>query len=126
MKFYQKVLLGTASTAGAGAVAVKTMFPWLKYDLKLIKMGMKVNKFREEVLTSHLIDKFEKLVEESPRRTFIIYEDNLYSYEFVDQMACRVANIAKSWGLGPGDCVAIMLQNEPAFVWTFLGEFKIV
>ncbi|BFZ01882.1 hypothetical protein BsWGS_04921 [Bradybaena similaris] len=125
MKTYQRVLLGSAGTVGAGVVALNRMFPWLKYDLQLIKAGKKMLKLREEAANSLLIDKFEKLVQESPRKTFIIFEDNHYTYEFVDHMACKIANITRSWGLGPGDCVAMMIQNEPAFIWTFLGLQKL-
>jgi hypothetical protein len=32
-----------------------------------------------------------------------------------------VANIAAKWGLKVGECVAIMIENEPSFIWTFLG-----
>ncbi|XP_059148320.1 long-chain fatty acid transport protein 2-like [Physella acuta] len=125
MKFYEKVLIGSVGTASAGVVAWKTMFPWIGHDLKLLKAGGKVMKQRESAMSSLLIDKFEKLVVDTPKKPFIIYEDNIYTYEFVDQMACKIANIAKSWGLKPRDCVAIMIQNEPSFIWTFLGLQKL-
>ncbi|XP_013094718.2 long-chain fatty acid transport protein 2-like [Biomphalaria glabrata] len=125
MKFYQKLLLGTAGVTSAGYVTYKTMFPWLEHDLKLIKIGGKVKKQMELLLQSMLIDKFEKHVAETPKKPFIIYEDNIYTYELVDQLACKVANIAKNWGLGQRDCVAIMIQNEPSFIWTFLGLQKL-
>lgn len=125
MKAYQKVLLGSAGTVGAGVVALDRMFPWLKYDLQLIKAGKNMLRFRDMAMNSQLIDKFEKLVQESPRKTFIIFEDNHYTYEFVDHMACKVANITRSWGLRPRDCVAMMIQNEPAFIWTFLGWYSL-
>ncbi|XP_005113163.1 long-chain fatty acid transport protein 6 [Aplysia californica] len=125
MKLYQKVLLGSAGTASAGLVAWKSMFPWIEHDLKIINVGRKLMKIREESMSSLLIDKFEKHVATQPRKVFIEFEDNLYTFEFIDQMACKVANIARARGLGPRDCVAIMIQNEPAFVWTFLGLQKL-
>ena len=125
MKLYQKVLAGAGGTAGAGYVAWKSMFPWLEDDLKLMKAGRKMKKVREEAFQSLLIDKFEAHAANTPRKVFIEFEDNLYTYEFVDQMACKVANMALSWGLRPKDCVAMMVQNEPAFVWTFLGFQKL-
>lgn len=33
-----KVLIGTASAAGVGVVAWQTKFPWIKYDIQLIKV----------------------------------------------------------------------------------------
>merc|ERR1719483_639923 len=64
-------------------------------------------------MQSLLIDKFEAHVVNNPKKVFIEFEDNLYSYEFIDQMACKVANIALQQGLRPKDCVAMMVQNEP-------------
>ena len=103
-------------------VAWKSLFPWLEHDIKLMKAGKRLMKTREEAMMSLLIDKFEQHVANHPRKVFIEFEDNLFTYEFIDQMACRVANLARSWGLKQRDCVAIMIQNEPAFVWTFLGN----
>lgn len=126
MKFYQKVLLGSAAgTAGAGVVAWKSMFPWIEDDLKVLSVGRKLGKVREEIMTSLLIDKFENHVATNPKKVFIEFEDNLYTYEFVDQMACKVANLARSLGILPRDIVALMIQNEPAFIWTFLGLQKL-
>ena len=122
MKWYQKVIAGSAGATGAGLLAYKAIFPWLKYDVELIKVGKRIASLRDEALTTFIIDKFEESVAKTPKKAFIIFEDNIYTYEFVDQMACRVANIAKAWGLRKGDCVAIMIENEPSFVWTFLGE----
>ncbi|CAG2238210.1 FACVL1 [Mytilus edulis] len=40
-------------------------------------------------------------------------------------MANKVANVALGLGLKQGDTVAIMVYNEPAFVWTWFGFEKI-
>ncbi|BFY97261.1 hypothetical protein BsWGS_00301 [Bradybaena similaris] len=125
MKISDKVLLASAATAGAGVVAWRTMFPWLEDDLKVIKVTNKIEKERIEAEKSLLIDKFEKFAAQTPNKPFIIFEDNLFSYKLVDEMACRVANIVRSWGLGPRDCVALMIHNSPAFVWTYLGLLKL-
>ena len=69
----------------------------------------------------YLIKMFEEAIEKYPKKTFIIFEDRIYSYEFVNDQANRVANIAAKWGLKVGECVAIMIENEPSFIWTFLG-----
>ncbi|GFR76961.1 very long-chain acyl-CoA synthetase [Elysia marginata] len=125
MKWYQKAIAGSACATGAGLLAWKTMFPWLEYDVQLIKVGKRISSLRDEAIKTFLIDKFEEKVATIPKKAFIIFEDNVFTYEFMDQMACKVANIAKSWGLKKGDCVAIMIENEPSFVWTFLGLQKL-
>ena len=52
----------------------------------------------------------------------ILFAGAIYTYEFMDQQANRVANMMRGLGLKFGDTVALMCHNEPAFVWTFLGE----
>ncbi|CAL1544471.1 unnamed protein product [Lymnaea stagnalis] len=125
MKFYEKVLLGAAGTAGTGVVAVKTLFPWIQHDLRQMNVESRMMKFQEKEMQSFLIDKFEKHVQDTPKKPFIIFENTVYTFELIDQLACKVAYIAKGLGLGPRDCVAIMIQNEPSFIWTFLGLLKL-
>ncbi|XP_025076675.1 very long-chain acyl-CoA synthetase-like [Pomacea canaliculata] len=120
-----KVLIGTASAAGVGVVAWQTKFPWIKYDIQLIKLGQRLNKMRQEVLNSFLIDKFESQADKQPKKAMLIFEDSVYTYEFIELQSNRVANAVRCLGLGFGDTVAMMIHNEPAFVWTFLGLQKL-
>ncbi|XP_035825814.1 long-chain fatty acid transport protein 6 [Aplysia californica] len=100
------------------------LYPSLQDDVETIRVLNRREKGRQLALQSLVIDKFEKQAAANPKKEFLIFEDNVFTYEFVDQMACKVANIAKSWGLKAGQNVAIMMENEPAFVWTFLGLQK--
>ena len=36
-------------------------------------------------------------------------------------MANKVARVGQRLGLKAGDTAAILIYNEPAFIWTFLG-----
>jgi solute carrier family 27 fatty acid transporter 2/solute carrier family 27 fatty acid transporter 6 len=65
---------------------------------------------------------FEENVARSPKKTFILFEDRHYPYEFVDVMANKIANLATTWNLPTDSPIAMMIENEPAFVWTFLGN----
>ncbi|XP_046350831.1 very long-chain acyl-CoA synthetase-like isoform X3 [Haliotis rufescens] len=122
-----KVAYGVAGAAGVSVVAWKTMFPWINHDLKVMKVGKNVKSQMEKDAESgeFLIDRFEKHVYNQPRKPFIIFEGSVFTYEYVNQQANRVANVVKTWGLSVGDTVAIMIYNEPAFVWTFLGLQKL-
>ena len=70
----------------------------------------------------YLIDQFEENVVRHPDKVFLIFEGREFSYGLVDHMANKVANVAAAIGLHQGDTVAVMMPNEPAFVWTFLGS----
>ncbi|XP_052795945.1 long-chain fatty acid transport protein 2-like [Mya arenaria] len=122
-----KLILGTAGAVGAGILSWRAFFPWIGYDLRMMKNGGNAGKklMADQVNKRFLINMFEEAVEKYPKKPFIIFEDRIYTYEFVDQQTNRVANIAAKWGLKVGDCVAIMIENEPAFIWTFLGLQKL-
>ena len=52
----------------------------------------------------------------------VLYEEESYTFEQVNKRANQVANFALESGLKRGDVVALMIQNEPAYVWTYLGK----
>lgn len=120
-----KIMLGAAGTVGAGVLSWRAFFPWIGYDLKMIKHGGKAGKkiFQDTQNKRYLITMLEEAVAKHPKKPFLIFEDRVYTYEFMDQQANRVANIAARWGLAVGECVAIMIENEPSFIWTFLGMY---
>ena len=109
---------------GPSVISWRAFFPWIGYDLKLMKVGARIGKLMEQDAVNErwVIVMFEQAVERCPKKPFIIFEDRIYTYEYMDEQSNRVANIAMQWGLKVGDTVAIMMQNEPAFIWTFLGK----
>jgi hypothetical protein len=120
----QKALLAASGLAGAGYAAWKTMFPWIGDDIQTIRAFKTVlQKIQENFVNMRtILNMFEENVARSPKKTFILFEDRHYSYEFVDAMANKIANLATTWNLPRDSPVAMMIENEPAFVWTFLGE----
>lgn len=119
-----KILLGAAATVGTGIATWRAFFPWIGYDLatltKLAKIGILAK--RDVKNGRFVIDMFEEVVQKNPKKPFIIFEDSIFTYEFINDQANRVANIAMKWGLKLGECVAIVMENEPSFIWTFLGK----
>lgn len=119
-----KALLGVGGVAAAGILAWRTMFPWIGYDLEFIRKGKRAtDKIGKDIKNGrYLIDMFEEKVVSCPRKPFLIFEDRIYTYEFMNEQAKRVANIAMTWGFKLGETVALFINNEPSFVWTFLGK----
>ena len=81
-------------------------------------------KVYQEAMSSFVIEKFEANVAKNPSKVMLIFEDCMYTYGFIDQQANKVANMMRKVGLKMDDTVAMMIHNEPAFVWTMLGEFS--
>ena len=120
------LLAGGITTGLATYYLIRSLFPWLKYDMKFIRtmgaMGIKVK--RLEAKNKLMIDLFENQVKRIPQKPFVIFEDQKYTYEYMNKQANKVAHIAQSIGLKKGDIVAMMQLNEPAFIWTFFGKFN--
>ena len=55
------------------------------------------------------------------KKALIVFEDKEYSYEYINEQANKVANAALSLGIQTGQTVALLINNEPTFVWTYLG-----
>lgn len=87
-----------------------------------VQVGRKFMKVRDEIFSTFMIDKFEAHVANTPNKAMVIFEDCVYTYEFMDQQANRVANMMRQLGFRLGDTVAMMISNEPAFIWTLLGK----
>ena len=122
-----KALLGVGGAVGLSLAAWRAFFPWIVYDLSVMRIGRKYGKLVMDDLANerYLIDMFERSVKANLRKTFVIFQDRMYTYEFMNEQACRVANIAIQLGLKLGDTAAILIQNNPSFIWTFLGKYQI-
>ena len=114
------VVVGLAITL---YVAVQLWCPWILYDITYIWTSLKIlRRLKKKVRRRELIvDSFEQQVRERPDKTFIIFQDDHYSYDVVDKHANKVARLGLQLGLKPNDVVALMMYNEPEFLWTFLG-----
>lgn len=122
----QKAALAATGIAGASLVAWKAFFPWVGDDIKTIRAISKALKMiGKNIMEGRTgLKMLEENVARFPKKTFIIFEDRHFSYEYVDAMSNRVANLAITWDLPLHTPVAMMIENEPAFLWTFFGLRK--
>jgi long-chain acyl-CoA synthetase len=59
--------------------------------------------------------------ERDPDRAAVIYGngDSIESYGALEERSRRLVHVFRSWGLEPGDCVAVLLGNDDAFFDVF-------
>lgn len=116
-----------AAVTGSIYLGVKIFAPWLHYDLDYLRKASRGVAFftKLEKAKKTLADVFDDTVRTYPNKVFIVFHDNSYTYKDVDKKANQVARAAIEMGLQAGDIVAVMMYNEPAFVWTYLGLQKI-
>lgn len=69
---------------------------------------------------------FLEKARQTPHKPFLLYRDETLTYAQVDRRSNQVARALRDHlGLRQGDCVAVFLGNEPAFVWLWLGLAKL-
>ncbi|MBK7250427.1 MAG: long-chain-acyl-CoA synthetase [Gammaproteobacteria bacterium] len=70
-------------------------------------------------------DRFEALAAERPDQPFLVWQGREISYGAANRAMNRWAHFARAQGLGPGDTVAVMLENRPEFLFLWFGLAKI-
>ncbi|XP_066540809.1 long-chain fatty acid transport protein 2-like [Hoplias malabaricus] len=117
-----------ASLFGAGIILAifYVKFPYFlqdcRYIMKMRAVRSKRMKFRERKPFYSILECFLDRVCENPDKPFIVFEDQVYSYK---QVELRSNQVARALQLHSGSTVALLLGNEPALVWVWLGLFQI-
>ncbi|MGH7806379.1 MAG: AMP-binding protein, partial [Candidatus Binatia bacterium] len=70
-------------------------------------------------------DAIEKSMAADPGRAAIHFQGRAISYRELDVAANRTARFAKRVGIAKGDVVALLMENRPEFLFTWLGLAKI-
>uniref|UniRef100_A0A6B2LPA2 AMP-dependent synthetase/ligase domain-containing protein n=1 Tax=Arcella intermedia TaxID=1963864 RepID=A0A6B2LPA2_9EUKA len=74
------------------------------------------------------VDDWDDIVQRNLNRVcfrFIDNDDSIsYTYKEVDEVSNQVANAFKADGLNYGECVALLMENKPEFIFTWLGIAK--
>ena len=68
---------------------------------------------------------FARTVKRHPQKTALIYEDEAWSFQELEQYSNRVAHFFLREGYKPGQCVALFMENRIEFVGLWLGCTKI-
>ena len=55
-------------------------------------------------------------------KTALLFEDEKYTFLDLKHKINKVAHASLKTGLKPGDTAALLINNEPTFIWTYLGE----
>ncbi|XP_069633747.1 long-chain fatty acid transport protein 6 isoform X3 [Haliaeetus albicilla] len=120
--------------AAAGIVSLhliqKLLFPYfwadLRYLLKVLLYGLRVEMYRLQGRIVTVLDKFVKLAEKQPHKPFLIYEGKVHTYKDVDRRSNRIAQVFLHHGaLKKGDTVALLMGNEPDFIHVWFGLAKL-
>jgi long-chain acyl-CoA synthetase len=68
-----------------------------------------------------LLKRIERFAAQDPQRTAVTFGGQSYSYAALNEAVERLRGSLAGRGIGPGDCVAVMLPNCPHFVIAHLA-----
>ncbi|XP_030620852.1 very long-chain acyl-CoA synthetase isoform X2 [Chanos chanos] len=105
-------------------------YPYLAQDvlymLSAIRVGKRMVSFKNAKPCHTILDCFLDRVNSHPEKTFIIFEQETYTYRDADKISNKVARtLSDHANLKEGDTVALFLGNEPFYVWIWLGLAKL-
>lgn len=119
------VLTGAISgLVGISYLGIKLWAPWVFSDLQYILdvvRGCVIPMMSDIKRGKLIISRFEDTVKKHPQKTMLVFEKSSFTYSEGNARANRIAHAAQGLGLKRGDVVAIVLANEPDFIWTVLG-----
>ena len=100
---------------------------WLHPTCRLLYIAFSIeiasrNQSKKKVIFSDL---FEQTVCKHPDKVAIIFEEESWTFQHLDEYANRIANYFLGQGLKKGDVVALFMENCPEYVGTWLGLSKI-
>ncbi|XP_045679120.1 very long-chain acyl-CoA synthetase [Phyllostomus hastatus] len=96
------------------------------FFLQLAGLARRVRGYGQRRPVHTILQHFLDKVRQTPHKPFLIFGDETLTYAQVDRRSNQVARALRDHlGLRQGDCVAIFMGNEPAYVWLWLGLLKL-
>ncbi|XP_060030626.1 long-chain fatty acid transport protein 2 isoform X2 [Erinaceus europaeus] len=101
-------------------------FPDMGYFLRVARLARRVRSYGQRRPVRTILSVFLEKVRQVPHKPFLRFRDETLTYAQVDRRSNQVARALRDHlGLRQGDCVAIFMGNEPAYVWLWLGLAKL-
>ncbi|XP_067827330.1 long-chain fatty acid transport protein 2-like [Heptranchias perlo] len=112
------------------ALLLRDFFPYLWQDLRMmlrmIASDFVMRSYAKKSPHVSALDIFLQKVQKCPNKPFLLFEGRLITYSDLDRHSNKVARAVQArTALKEGDCVAILLGNEPLFVSLWFGLAKL-
>ncbi|KAM4528358.1 long-chain fatty acid transport protein 6 isoform 2-T2 [Odontesthes bonariensis] len=125
--------LGWISAVAAGVFSLRVLqklcFPYFWRDLlfllRLLRYGVKLEVFKLTSSVCTVLDRFIEQAQRIPDKPFVISDGAVHTYRDIEQRSNRLAHVfLEEVRLRKGDCVALLMSNEPDFlcVWFALAK----
>ncbi|XP_037357650.1 long-chain fatty acid transport protein 2 [Talpa occidentalis] len=127
-------MLPAIYTAVAGLLLVPLLvnfccpyfFQDVRYFLRVAGVARRARSYGQRRPVRTFLHVFQEKARQTPHKPFLLFRDETLTYAQVDRRSNQVARALRDLlGLRQGDCVAIFMGNEPAYVWLWLGIVKL-
>uniref|UniRef100_A0A3B4Y3X6 Long-chain-fatty-acid--CoA ligase n=1 Tax=Seriola lalandi dorsalis TaxID=1841481 RepID=A0A3B4Y3X6_SERLL len=126
--------LGWLSALVAGVFSAHVLqrlcFPYFWRDLlfllRVIRYGVKLELFKITSSVCTVLERFIQQAQRIPDKPFVLYDGRVHTYRDIEQRSNRLANVfLQKVNLRKGDCVALLMGNEPDFLCVWFGLAKV-
>uniref|UniRef100_A0A2K6S9N5 long-chain-fatty-acid--CoA ligase n=1 Tax=Saimiri boliviensis boliviensis TaxID=39432 RepID=A0A2K6S9N5_SAIBB len=101
-------------------------FQDMSYFLQVASVARRVRSYGQRRPVRTILREFLEKARQTPHKPFLLFRDETLTYAQVDRRSNQVARaLHDHLGLRQGDCVALFMGNEPAYVWLWLGLVKL-
>ncbi|XP_073067940.1 long-chain fatty acid transport protein 2-like [Manis javanica] len=101
-------------------------FQDMGYFLRVAGLARRVRSYARRRPVRTVLQVFLEKVRKTPHKPLLLFQDETLTYAQVDRRSNQVARALRDHlGLRQGDCVALFMGNEPAYVWLWLGLAKL-
>ncbi|XP_073067892.1 long-chain fatty acid transport protein 2 isoform X2 [Manis javanica] len=101
-------------------------FQDMGYFLRVAGLARRVRSYAQRRPVRTVLQVFLEKVRKTPHKPLLLFRDETLTYAQVDRRSNQVARALRDHlGLRQGDCVALFMGNEPAYVWLWLGLAKL-
>ncbi|XP_013870596.1 long-chain fatty acid transport protein 6 [Austrofundulus limnaeus] len=111
-------------------VLQKLFFPFFWADVlflwKVVRYGVKLELFKLTSSVRTVLDRFVEQARRVPDKPFVIYDGTVHTYRDVERRSNRLAGVfLHQVRLKKGECVALLMNNEPDFLCVWFGLAKV-
>ncbi|KAM9645826.1 long-chain fatty acid transport protein 2 isoform 2-T2 [Trichechus inunguis] len=101
-------------------------FQDIGYFLRAAGVVRQVRRYGQRRPVRTILRVFQEKARQNPHKPLVLFGDETLTYAQVDRRSNQVARaLHDHLGLRQGDCVALFMGNEPAYVWLWLGLAKL-
>ncbi|KAL1007624.1 hypothetical protein UPYG_G00089220 [Umbra pygmaea] len=98
----------------------------LRYTLTCIAIGFRLERVKRSKPFYSMLDSFLDKVKVHPNKQFILFEKSSYTYRDADRESNKIARaLSQHAVLKEGDTVALLMGNEPTYVFVWLALAKL-